>query len=453
MPGMATEHVFVLGMGGTIMSAIASLLHDQGYRVSGSDLAASRYTRALDPAITLYEGHRAENLPADIAWVTLSDAVPKDNPELLEARRRGLPIRSRAEVIAEFTAPYKTICVAGTHGKTSTCGLISVGLIESGLDAGYLIGADSMNYGPNYRRAGGDWMVIEADEFARALVHLRPTVGIVTALEMDHPDVYRDWEDYQSVFRTFVGRIDPDGLLLLGADCPAARSLAPYARCRVQTYGYAADADWRLGCRCAINNGMTATVYGPGGLEVELVIGVPGDHMLQNAAAALAACIETGQDPAAVGRALRAYQGMGRRFERLIDQGGILVVDDYAHHPAEVRTTVAGAARLGRRLRVVCQPHQICRTKLLLDDYAGAFAAADEAYLVDIQRSREDDDPSFTAAQVAAAAGDVEYLGDLDAAFERLTSTAGEDEVWLCLGAGTSSKLAQRLAAWVQAER
>ncbi|MBI5833733.1 MAG: UDP-N-acetylmuramate--L-alanine ligase [Armatimonadetes bacterium] len=441
-----------------MMSAIARLLTAQGHRVSGSDQAASDYTRALAAeGITVYIGHDAANLADDVDWLAVSAAVPAENPELTAARQRGLPIRSRADVLGAAVNPKSGLCVAGTHGKTTTSGMASVILVEAGLDPTFLVGSLVGNYGTNCRVGAGEWVVVEADEYARAFLALEPRTAIVTNVENDHPDIYVDLADYVATFRQFVSQVRPDGLLLLGADCPTAAALADAAVCRVQTYGFAAGADWRTGEPVPSAVGQRFALTSPEGESVTVELAAVGRHNAQNAAAAVAAAVEAGVPLARAAELIGRFGGTARRFERLVDSGGIVVVDDYAHHPAEVRATVLAATQLGRRLRVVYEPHQFARTRALLAEYAGVFDPADETLLCDIYAAREHDTLGVDSAQVAAVAGGeaagVSYVGGHDDAFARLTAAAGDRETWLVMGAGDVTALAHRLAEWVRTER
>ena len=412
--------------------------------------------------LAVYLGHDAANLAEDVDWLAVSAAVPADNPELSEAKLRGLPIRSRAEVLGAAVNPKLGLCVAGTHGKTTTSGMASVVLTEAGLDPTFLVGSLVSNYGTNCRVGAGDWVVVEADEYARAFLALEPRTAVVTNVENDHPDIYADLDDYVSTFRQFVGQVRPDGLLLLGADCATALSLAEAASCRVQTYGFAAEADWHVSepAPCAAGLSCTAgqrfELTAPDGQAVTVELSAVGRHNAQNATAAIAAAVDAGVPLAQAAALVGRFVGTARRFERLAEARGILVVDDYAHHPAEVRATVLAAAALGRRLRVVYEPHQYARTKALLADYAGVFDPADETLLCDIYAAREHDTLGVDSQQVAEVAGGeaagVRYVGSHDAAFDRLTQSAGDDEVWLVMGAGDVTQLAHRLADWVRTE-
>ena len=453
-----SEHVHVVGVGGVMMSAIARLLLAQGCRVSGSDQQASGYTDALAAAgVTIHVGHRAGNLAPDVAWVAYSSAIGADNPELVAAAERGLPRLKRDQVLGRVVNARRGLAVAGTHGKTTTSALAATLLTEAGLDPMFLVGSVLANYGTNCGVGAGEWVVVEADEYDRAFLTLEPEVAVVTNVENDHPDVYRDLDDVVATFRAFASQVRPAGLLLLGADCRRAPSLASAAGCTVQTYGAAAGADWRVSAVADDEGLVTFRLTTPAGATLPVRTTMLGAHNALNATAAIAAAAWAGVAPARAAELVARFAGTQRRCERLIDQGGILVLDDYAHHPTEVAATIAAARRLGRRLRVVFEPHQFARTRALLSEYAGVFDQADEALICDIHRARETDTSGVSGAGLAAVAGGPErgvfYVGPHAAARERLIAGAGEREVWLVMGAGDVTHLAHELAAWVAANR
>lgn len=440
-----------------MMSAIARLLARQGCHVTGSDLSESDYTTALRAEGILVDiGHRAENVGPAVEALAVSAAVPDDNPELVEARRRGLPVYTRAEVLGQVVNPRRGIAVAGTHGKTTTSGLIATLLTEGGLDPTFLVGSVVSAYGSNARVGGSDWVVVEADEYARAFLTLQPHVAVVLNLEFDHPDIYADYADYRATFRQFVAQARPDGLVLLWADCSECVLLADAAAAPVQTFGFSPAADWRiLGPGTAADGRRQFELATPAGGILRVASPLAGRHNQLNVAAAIAAAVAAGLAPATAARLVERFGGTQRRFELLADAGGIRVIDDYAHHPSEVAATVRAALELGGRLRVVYEPHQYARTRALIDDYAGVFEGADETLIVDIYAARETDVSGVDGARVAEAAGGaarrVWYAGSAEDARRRLTGSFGDDETWLVMGAGDITRLAHELAVWVEA--
>lgn len=452
-PGSA---VHIIAIGGVMMSAIARLLTARGYRVSGSDLHASEYTDALrDEGLTVHIGHAPSQVPADCALVAISAAIPDHNPELVEARRRGLTVLTRADVLGAVVNTRQGVAVAGTHGKTTTSGMAAVLFAEGGLQPTFLVGSTVTNYHTNCRPGDGPWVVLEADEYARAFLALEPEIAVVTNLEPDHPDIYADFDDLRATFRQFVSQVRPTGLLLLGADCGEATALASACRGEVQTYGFADHADWQVQ-ELAADGPVRFTLRAPDGTSHPVATRLFGRHNAQNATAAIACAVRAGVPFADACRLMERFEGTGRRFEQLT-AGSIRVIDDYAHHPTEVRATIAAAKQLGGRLRVVYEPHQYARTRDLLLEYAGVFDDADETLVCDIHAAREADCSGVSAADVARVGGGeangVVAVGPADAAFARLTGTAGEHETWLVMGAGNITHTAHRLAAWVESRR
>jgi len=452
-PGSA---VHIIAIGGVMMSAIARLLTARGYRVSGSDQNVSEYTDALRAeGLTVHIGHAAEQVPADCALVAISAAIPEHNLELVEARRRGIPVMSRADVLGEVVNSRQGVAVAGTHGKTTTSGLTAVLFEEAGLQPTFLVGSTVTNYHTNCRPGDGPWVVLEADEYARAFLALEPEIAVVTNLEPDHPDIYKDFDDLRNAFHQFVSQVRPGGLLLLGADCAEAMKLADACRAEVQRYGFAEPADWRV-LDLAPHGPVRFTLRAPDGSQHAVTTRMFGRHNAQNATAGIAAAVRAGVPVADACRLVEAFRGTGRRFEQLT-AGAIRVIDDYAHHPTEVQATVQAARQLGGTLRVVYEPHQYARTRELLEEYAGVFDDADETLICDIHAARETDQTGVSAADVARVGGGeangVIAVGPADAAFQRLTTTAGPDETWLVMGAGNITHTAHRLAQWVEEQR
>lgn len=454
MQATAARHVHIIGIGGVMMSAIARLLTRQGCTVSGSDQHASELTAALGrEGVVVHIGHDAAHLPPEVELVAVSAAIPENNPELLEARRRGVPVLSRAEVLGQVVNPRRGIAVAGTHGKTTTAALIATILTEAGLDPTFLVGSQLAGYGSNARVGGSDWVVVEADEYARAFLSLYPQVSLVLNVEFDHPDIYADPDDLLGAFRQFVSQTRPDGLVVLCADDPLAMSLASCATAAVATFGFSETADWRvLGDSVWQGGRMVYVVSTPTG-DVEVRAPLLGRHNQLNAAAAMAAADATGIAPEEAARRIEGFRGAERRLELLGEADGVRVLSDYAHHPTEVVATIAAARDLGGRLRVVYEPHQYARTRALLRDYAGAFDGADETYICDIYRARETDLTGVSGAMLADVAGGparrVYYVGSQEVAFQRLTADPAGEQTWLIMGAGDIHHLARRLAAWL----
>ncbi len=321
------------------MSAIARVLAEQGESVSGSDQAVSAYSEALEAlGVPIAYGHTAENITgADL--VLVSSAVPDTNPEVVAARQAGVPVMRREVFLAQLTAPYQVIAAAGTHGKTTTTGLIAWILSEAGLDPSFIVGGVLLDFGSNAHAGSGKAFVIEADEYDRAFLGLRPDVAVVTSVEHDHPDCFPTPEDFRQAFEQFAAQVQRT--LIVCADDPAAAALPTAAR-RV-TYGLAPEADWRAEEIRANGVGGCDFLVLHRGQVVGLVrTRLPGDHNVRNTLAALAVAEELGVPFVTARQALTGYRGASRRSEVIGEAGGVVVLDDYAHHPSEIRATLAG---------------------------------------------------------------------------------------------------------------
>ncbi|WP_104432794.1 UDP-N-acetylmuramate--L-alanine ligase [Kineococcus xinjiangensis] len=440
------------------MSGIARLLLARGIPVSGSDARDSAVLADLRAAGARVEvGHAAEHL-GDADTVVVSTAVREANPELAEARRRDLAVLHRSQALAALMAGRRAAAVAGTHGKTTTSSMLAVALQEAGLDPSYAIGGEltpgQPQQGRGARDGGGDVFVAEADESDGSFLAYSPAVAVVTNVEPDHLDHYGTAEAVEEAFAAFTRRIVPGGVLVACADDPGAARLAELARSegvRVRTYGSAEGADVRLLGLTAEGGGVRAEVVTAAGSLGELRLRVPGEHNALNAAAALTAAVELG---AAAGEALAGlatFGGARRRFELRGEVAGVRVVDDYAHHPTEVRAVLRAAREVagGGRVLAVFQPHLVSRTRIFAADFGAALALADEVVVLDVYVAREDPDPAVTGALVASAvalpAAAVAYEPDRGAAVARLAGRARAGDVVLTLGAGDVTDLGPRL--------
>jgi len=446
-PGM---HIHLIGIGGAGLSAIARVLHGWGYRVSGSDRQASALTEALAAeGIAVSIGHRAEQV-AGADLVVVSSAVPADNPEVVEARRRGLPVVKRERFLADLTAGKRTLAVAGTHGKTTTTAMIAWVLLEAGLDPTFVVGGVLQNLGTNARAGHGPYFVIEADEYDRAFLGLRPAVAVITALEHDHPDCYPTFAEVRRAFTAFVERLTSDGRLIVCGEDEEAGRLGREAGRPLETYGFDAAWDWQAR-GSALGHHAAFEVWHGGGRLGTCALQLPGRHNVLNALAALAATAQVGVEFGVAAAALTRFQGTKRRFEVKGQAGGVVVVDDYAHHPTEVRATL-DAARLkypGRPIWAVFQPHTYSRTAALMDDFAHAFGQADHVIVTAIYAAREKPLPGVSGAALAAriAHADVRAVETLDEATALLLREVQPGDLVITLGAGDGYLIGERLLA------
>ena len=380
--------IHFVGIGGIGMSGIAEVLLNLGYRVSGSDLRDGDVTRrlgGLGAAVTV--GHRAENVAsADV--VVVSSAVRPDNPEVAAARARGIPVIPRAEMLGELMRVKDGVAVAGSHGKTTTTTMIATVLADAGLDPTAIIGGKARAFGSNARLGQGEVLVAEADESDGSFRHLFPIVAVITNIDREHLDHFGSLEALESAFLDFAEKVPFYGLVVIGADNPTAARLPPRLTKRHVTYGLTAG-EWRGEILEAGATGTRFRVRVGDKLHGEAHIRMPGVHYAANALAALCVADFLGVPFARAGATLAAFEGVDRRFSLRGEAGGVLVVDDYGHHPTELAATIAAARLHGRRLVVAFQPHRYTRTRDLLPDFAPALAGADLLFLTDIYAAGE----------------------------------------------------------------
>jgi len=401
---MTRAYAHFIGVGGAGMSGIARVLHDRGVVITGSDLRSSRYSTALQNAgMTVHIGHDAANV-GDPEVVVVSTAIPDTNPELVEARRRDIPVWPRARMLAELAGERLTVAVAGTHGKTTTSSMAAAALIEAGADPTFLIGGELTDVGSNARCGDGPHFVVEADESDGSFLYLDPYCAIVTNIEADHLDHYGSLEEIVDIFRAFLSRVHVDGVAVLCADDDRLMTLAPKVPARVVTYGRADTADVRLTSYAATADGGAFTVALPDGTTVSCSTRIPGVHMALNATGVLAAAWALGIDVESAARGIASFGGVKRRFEHVGVIGDVSVVDDYAHHPTEVRATLAAArtATAGARW-VVFQPHRYSRTAAFARDFGAAFDDADHVVILDVYSAGEAPVPGVSGKTVVDA--------------------------------------------------
>jgi len=456
--------VHFVGVGGIGMSGIAELLANLGYVVSGSDAKRSEVTARLESAcgVTVFEGHSAGNV-GDADVVVYSSAVKRTNPEIAEALGRGIPVIPRAEMLAELMRLRFSIAVAGSHGKTTTTSMIALVLERGGLDPTAVIGGRLSAFGSNARLGQGTYMVAEADESDRSFLMLLPSIAVMTNIDHEHMDTYGSFEELQRAFVDFANKVPFYGSVVACVDDPHVRAVCPSITRRVVTYGLEeADAPMiggrglelgSFGGRCTVyrRDGGGETVLGT------LQLSVPGRHNLQNALAAVAVAGELGLDFAGVADTLREFHGAERRFERVGEADGVLVVDDYGHHPTEIAAVLAAArVTLGRRLLVAFQPHRYTRTERLMDEFGPAFADADEVVLTDIYAASEEPIAGVTvealAESVTRGSGrPVRVVKAIDRLAGELAAAARPGDAVLTLGAGSIAAVPRRLLAALQA--
>jgi UDP-N-acetylmuramate--alanine ligase len=438
------RHVHFVGIGGSGMSGIAEVLLNLGYTVSGSDLRRSPVTDRLAAlGARVQEGHAASNLEG-AQVVVCSTAVRPDNPEVAEARRLGLPVIPRAEMLAELMRMKYGVAVAGSHGKTTTTSMVAMVLDKGGLDPTVVVGGRLGVMGSGARLGRGEFMVAEADESDRSFLKLSPTVAVVTNIDREHLDTYRDLLDVQDAFVGFVNKVPFYGTVVLCLDDAAVQDILPRVERRVLSYGLLPQAQVTARDVQLLPLGARYTAVADGEALGPVELNVPGAHNVLNSLAAVAVGADLGVAFADVAAGLRSFTGVDRRFQVRGEAGGVLVVDDYGHHPAEIQATLAALRTLAgsRRMMVLFQPHRYTRTQALWEEFCRSFHLADVVLLTDIYPAGEDAIPEVTAEALASAMGrkghrQALYGGDLKKAGERLADEAREGDVVLTLGAGS----------------
>jgi len=451
-----TRRVHFVGIGGIGMSGIAELLANLGYVVSGSDEKRSSITDRLETlGIRIAHGHdRAHVGDADV--VVISSAVRPTNPEVREAAARQIPVIPRAEMLAELMRLRFAIAVAGAHGKTTTTSMIAVVLERAGLDPTAVIGGRLSAFGSNARLGRGELMVVEADESDRSFLKLFPSIAVITNIDREHMENYGGFDDLQQAFVDFANKVPFYGGVVACLDDPNLAAIVPRMTRRVTTYGLDSPAAELSATDVEIRAmGAQATVVRRAQVARRdalgtLTLSVPGRHNLQNALAAVAVGLELGVPFDQIAGSLRDFRGAERRFDIRGEPNGILVVDDYGHHPTEIAAVLAAARHLNRRIVVAFQPHRFTRTAALLDDFGPALAQADHVVLTDIYAAGEEAIPGITLDALAAAVrrgvrAPVDVAPGLDDVVAAVQRIARSGDVVITLGAGSIGTLADRL--------
>ena len=452
IPSLEPRPIHLVGIGGAGMSGIARLLLSRGVTITGSDAKESPVLdelRRLGARIAV--GHQAAHV-AGAARVVYSAAVKEDNPELVEARRHGVKLTTRAALLGELMEGSASIAVAGTHGKTTTTGMIASIFDAAGYDPTVLIGGDLPAFGGNARAGRSPFFIAEACEAFRSFLELRPLVAVVTNVEADHLDTYGSLEGVVEAFGQFVGQIRPTGAAILCWDDANVRRLLPHLQCRQLRYGFEDGAELSAVDLKLESATPRFTPRWRGGLLGEFELAVPGRHNVLNALAALGVALEVGLPLEAVREGLRRFRGVGRRFEYLGEVKGVLVIDDYAHHPSELKATL-GAARqaLRRPITAIFQPHLFSRTQQLMHEFAGSFQHADRVIICDIYPAREAPIPGVTAEALAEAIREREpgkevlYVTPKEHVVAELIERIRPGEAVLTLGAGDIRSVGEAL--------
>jgi UDP-N-acetylmuramate--alanine ligase len=452
-----TKSVHIVGIGGAGMSAIAELLLKSGFRVTGSDLSSGEVTEKLaERGAVIYHGHRADQAGSCDVVVYSSAVRPRENIEIVTAEKAGIPVIKRDEMLGELMRYKYGICVAGTHGKTTTTSMIATMLIEAGERPTVMIGGISDYLKGSTVVGEGKYMVIEADEYDRAFLKLTPTIAVLNSLESEHMDTYGTLDELKQAFVTFANKVPFYGKVVCCVDWPEIRRIIPSLNRRFTTFGIEEPADVMASDIVLEKQRSSFTIEAWGSRYPDVRINVPGRHNVLNSLAAFSAGVELGIDPMKLISGMGAYSGMRRRFQVKYDNGrGLMVVDDYAHHPSEVKATVRAAKGGWADSKVVAvfQPHLFSRTKEFSDEYGWALCRADMVYIADIYPAREKavDFPGIDGELVASAvrkAGGrhVEFVARREELFSVISSLCADGNMLLFMGAGDITHLATEIA-------
>ncbi len=450
------QQIHFVGIGGIGMSGIAEVLLNLGYRVSGSDLKSSAVTQRLEGlGAAVFEGHRAENI-AGAEVVVTSSAIAAENPEVVEARKLHVPVIQRAEMLAELMRLKYGIAIAGMHGKTTTTSMVAAVLAAGGLDPTVVVGGRIDAMGSNARLGKSQYLVAEADESDRSFLKLSPILSVVTNIDREHMDCYRNMRDVKKTFLEFMDHVPFYGMVVVCNDDPMLRRLLPEAQRRTVTYGTKRGSDFLIKLEA---NAAVANVPGDGQplsrFRVsycknnlgEFTLHVPGVHNVLNATAAIAVGVGLEVGVEAIRAALDQFRGVDRRFQLRGRVAGVSVIDDYGHHPTEIKATLAAARQCGfRKVHVVFQPHRYTRTRDLLEDFTTAFGDADSLSVLDIYAASEKPIEGISGEALAKAIGEkaglgADYVSSFADAVNLVATTAHDGDMILTLGAGNVSQL------------
>ncbi|TAM77549.1 UDP-N-acetylmuramate--L-alanine ligase [bacterium] len=451
----SSGYVHFVGIGGIGMSALARVLIAQGVAVSGSDLNASprlRQLRELGARVAV--GHRAENIEG-VRRVVVSSAIPVENPEVRAARERGIPIVTRGVLLAEVMEGRCGIAISGTHGKTTTTTMVAAVMEAGGLDPTVLVGGEIIGRGVNAKLGGGRYLVAESDESDGSFLELRPRIAVVTNIENDHLAHYGTFEALCDAFREFTDLLPDDGLAVIGVDCESSAHVAAIPRAaRTITTGLSERAEIAASDLVQTSGGSRFTVRFHGKPLLEVALSVLGLHNVANALNAVAVGLELEISVELIARGLRDFRGVRRRFDVLFRSSDVAVVDDYAHHPTAVATTIAAARQYWPgRVVAAFQPHRYTRTAYLIDDFAHALTGADEVVVAGIYAAGEEPMPGVTGETIAerlrvhAPGMSVTYVADRAAVTDALMARAVPGTLLLCMGAGDITARAAEAAA------
>ncbi len=445
--------IYFIGIGGISMSGLAEILLSEGFTVSGSDRAPSDLTRMLeDRGVNVFYGQKKENLTKDIDLVVYTAAIKSDNPELLAAHKLNIPMLTRAELLGQMMKNYKTpVAVSGTHGKTTTTSMISQILLSAEADPTLSIGGIYRPIGGNIRVGASELFVTEACEYTNSFLSFFPKIGIILNIEEDHLDFFKDLADIRNSFHRFAQLLPADGTLIINGDIERCEELTEGLSCKVITYGLSSGSDYSASQVTYDESGFPSFILSrQNGGERKFSLRVHGDHNILNALAAIALADLLGLSDEVIHAGLAAFTGTDRRFEYKGQVNGVNIIDDYAHHPTEIRATLSAAAQYPhRRLWCVFQPHTYTRTKAFLEEFASALSLADEIILADIYAAREKDTLGISSEtlqeKIRSLGHSCHYFPTFEAIENYLLKNCTKDDLLITMGAGDVVKVGENL--------
>ncbi len=441
------DWIHMVGIAGAGMSGIARVLREQGIKVSGSDLQSNDVTKKLQElGVELYQGHSSSNLKEGVDLLVVSSAIAEDNEEVVAARKRNIPVIKRGQMLASLANRSKGMAVAGAHGKTTTTSMLYTVVEACGLDPTFIVGGEMQGTELNARLGQTDYFVLEADESDASFLELTPYIAIVTNIENDHLDYYKSEERIRNAFAQFLNQVDKTGFALLCGEDQSIQKIKDQLSCRYMLYGEDPGFEYCLKNWRSQGMGSIFEVYGYGKYVGEIQLSVPGKHNALNALATLAAALEMGLDFNKVKEALRAFKGAKRRFQVLGIRQGVMLVDDYAHHPTEIKATIEACRQLAyNRVIVIFQPHRYTRTSLLAKQFGESFRGADLTVVTDIYSAGERSIPGVSGELIAKAASEagcnVVYIPTLDETQSFILERLQENDLLITMGAGDIWKI------------
>lgn len=452
---MAPKHYYFIGIGGIGMSGLAKILLERGNKISGSDPASNEQTRKLEVAgARIYHQQVAENIGNDIDVVVATSAIKIDNPELVAAKHFGLNVISRPVLLNEIITEHKAIAVTGTHGKTTTSSMLALALEQAGMDPTAVIGAEVHSISGNAKQGNGEYSVAEVCEYERAFLDIYPYGAIITNIEADHLDCYKDIHDIVNAFTEFVSHIPQDGFLIYQGEDENCQKVADTFSGRKYSYGTGDTNDYVARDIRVPDHFTTFSVYKGDNKLADCTLIIPGKHNLLDALAVIATADIIGADLRAVIASLSKFTGADRRFQLKAKVNGITIIDDYAHHPTEIAATLKGARQFYPKNRIIAvfQPHQHSRTRMLLNDFAASFGDADIIYVPEIYAVRDtaEDIESVSSRNLVEllekAGENAKYFPDFDSCLAELQKTASEGDIVITIGAGPVYKIGEQLS-------